>query len=220
MVVFEYHESESIFCYITNINYQQGNLFKGEEYKMKTMRMIAVFSLIAGVVYVGCKFGTEDESQAVSVNALQIKDEVSQWVEKSDGFKPFNSLNGLTTIMNGGADEYYNRGVIEGFIQFMTKSGTEYEMEGRIMDFASADNAKSFYSYKKEDASTVETAGNYDQGDAFIDPDASLTGCKGYAHFGQYYVELAFTGYGSNKSEASNNASSFLEVFNDKIDKM
>lgn len=184
------------------------------------MRIIAVLSLIAGLVYIGCKFGTDDEGSAVSVKSLQIKDEVSQWVEKSDGFKPFTSLQGLTAIMNGGADEYYNRGAIEGFIQEMVKSGTEYSMQSRIMDFGSSDNAKAFFSYKKEEASTVETAGNYAQSDAFIDPDASLTGCKGYAQFGQYFIELAFSGYGSNKSEATNNATSFIEVFDDKIDRI
>ena len=188
---------------------------------MKMVRVLAVLSLISGVVYVGCKFGTSTEGSANSVKSLQIKDDVEQWVEDADGFKPFSSLEGLTAIMNGGADEYYNRGAIEGFVQYMSKSGTEYKMEGRIMDFASADNAKNIYLYMRdEQASSKENAANYSQDDAFIDPEASLTGCKGYAHFGQYYVELSFSGYGSNKTEASNNATSFIEVLNDKIDKM
>ena len=188
---------------------------------MKAVQLLTVFSLVAGTVYVGCKFGTDTEGSAVSVKSLKISDDVDQWTEDADGFKPFSSLEGLTGIMNGGADEYYNRGAIEGFVQYMSKSGTEYKMESRIMDFGSADNAKNIYLYMRDQqASSKEDAGNYSQDDAFIDPEGALTGCKGYAHFDQYYVEVSFSGYGSNKSEASNNATSFIEVFNDKIDKM
>ncbi len=188
---------------------------------MKTVRTVAILTMVAGMAYFACKFGTDSEGSAVSVKSLQIKDEVEQWAQGPDGFKPFTSLEGLTLIMNGGADEYYNRGAIEGFVQFMVKSGTEYTMESRIMDFATAENAKNIYLYMRDDrASSKEDAGNYSQDDAFIDPEASLTGCYGYAHFGQYYVELLFSGYSSNKTEASRNATSFIEVFNDKIDKM
>ena len=119
---------------------------------MATVRRVTFFSLLAGILLIVCKFGTDSGGSAVSVKSLQIKDEVSQWAEVADGFKPFNSLEGLTTIMNGGADEYFNRGAVEGFVQDMAKSGTEFTMESRIMDFGTAENAKNIFLYMRENA--------------------------------------------------------------------
>ena len=158
---------------------------------------------------------------ALPGNVLSLRidmDEVSGWNEEPDGFREFHSLEHLAAIMNGGAEMYYQRGVVEGFVQYMSKSGTEYAVESRIMDFAGTENAENMYLFRRENASTVDSAGNFSQNDAFIDPDASLTGCCGYAHFGKYYIEVFLSGFSSNKTEACSNASSFIEVFKMKID--
>ena len=73
---------------------------------MNRVRTLMFVSAVFGLVYFGCKFGTDTEGSAVSVNSLQIKEDVEQWGEQADGFKPFTSLEGLTAIINGGADEY------------------------------------------------------------------------------------------------------------------
>ena len=187
---------------------------------MKRTQVIVAVSMVLSALLFVCKFGTE-EGNTRTVKSLQVKaEDVSQWTEDQDGFKEFSNLAMLTVIMNGGADLYYNQGVIEGFIQYMSKTGTDYKIQSRVMDFGTAPKAVEMYDYIIQDVGTKQGVGSYGLEVALVDPDGALTGCKAYAHFGQYFIELALTDYGSKKTEATNNAVSFIEVFKTKIDQL
>lgn len=176
--------------------------------------LVAAFSV--------CKVATDaDDTGTRTVKSLRIEaTEIQPWVEESDGFRTFANVGELTGIMNGGADEYYNRNAVDGFSQKMSNTISEsvkYTVDCRVFDFGTSESALAMFAYKTEDVATKQSAGNLALTAAVIDPDASLTGCKGYAHFEQYFFELSYTGYGSNKTEATNNAASFIEVFKNKV---
>jgi hypothetical protein len=187
---------------------------------MFSLRNAAIFGLLAVSLLVVCKIvGDEEASGDRTVASLAIKDgDVTNWKEENQGYRPYTQDN-FFDIINGGADEYINRGLIEGFQQILVISGSDYTATFLIMDMNSDANAKSMFDFKADAASTKEAAGNYSESTAVIDA-GFLSGCTAYAHFEKFYLELLFTGYASNLSEAKNNAVSFLEIFKNKIDKM
>lgn len=190
---------------------------------MLKFKMLLITAAVASAALMFCEFGTSGESTR-TVKALQISStEISPWTEDADGFRDFSSLDGLTSIMNGGADEYYNRNAVDGFFQNMSNKiseSTTYSVECRVINFGTVENATTMFNFKTQDISTKDEVGSLGLSVALIDPDASLTGCAGYAHFGQYYFELNYSGYGSSKSQAKQDAASFIEVFQDKVKKL
>ena len=143
--------------------------------------------------------------------------EMPNWAEDDSEYREFRTADDLYAIINGGAEEYLNRAMIKGFQQYMSRSGTDYEARMMVMDFGTIEKATSMYQYKAEQISLKVAAGGYNDTTAIIDP-APLTGCLTYAHFGQYYIELGFSGYGAEKSESYTDASGFLELFDSKIE--
>ena len=162
-------------------------------------------------------FIVDDEPAILSGLKINPGD-VSGWIEDQNGFREFSNLSMLTEIMNGGADGYYIRGAVEGFIQYMSKTGSDYRFESRVFDFGTAANAVGMYDYITDGTTDKQAVGSYGLDVALVDPDASLTGCKAFAHFGRYFIELSFSGYGSNKNEATVNAAGFVELLKSKVD--
>ena len=187
---------------------------------MISLRNAAIFGLVMISLLVMCKVvGDDDDNGTRTVTALRIAEgDVTQWQEENQGYRAYTQDN-LFDIINGGADQYISRGLIEGFQQILEISGSDFSATFLVMDMNSDANAKTMFDFKADAVSTKETAGTFSESAAVIDI-GFLSGCTAYAHFGKYYLELSFTGYASNKSEAKNNAVSFLEIFKDKIDKM
>ncbi|MBN1307627.1 MAG: hypothetical protein JXA18_06910 [Chitinispirillaceae bacterium] len=141
--------------------------------------------------------------------------EVSQWMENS--FVKFNQTD-MYAIVNGGATTYINNGMLEGYEQKMSKSGTEYNFFCWLLDFGTAEKAILMYNkILEERQSDKEDAGDFPESVAFIDK-SPLYGRDGYAHFDKYFIWYSFDGYGTNYSEAKANLIGFLEVTKSKID--
>lgn len=187
---------------------------------MRVFRNILIGCVAAGSLLVLCKIVDDEEGGSRTVTSLKIAEgDASGWTEADQGYQAFKTPQELYGIINGGADIYVDRGLIEGFQQEIEIEGSDYYATFMIMDFSNADNAKSMFDYKADLVSTKESTGTYDDATAIIDM-GQLTGCSGFAHFGQFYLELGFSGYGSNKSDAKNTAVSFMEIIKSKIDNM
>ncbi len=158
----------------------------------------------------------ELEESFLPANLRFANNEVSQWVEEEDGYRQFNTPEDLYAAINGGAEEYFDKGMTAGFQQKMGKTATEYSMDFRVMDFGTAEKAATMYQYKAEQISPKTTAGGYNETIAVID-NSFLSGCTGFAHFGRYYIEVSMNGYGSNKTAAINDAAVFMTKFDEKI---
>lgn len=153
----------------------------------------------------------EVESQVTLTQLLIEENDVQQWTQDADGYSTYKTADELYGLINGGAEEYLNRGMIEGFQQNMSRSGTDYAARVMVMDFGTIEKAVDFYNFKTSQISPTVKAGDYTPSIAVLDP-APLTGCYGYARFRQFYLEFGFTGYGSEKNEAYNNAARYGDV--------
>ena len=143
--------------------------------------------------------------------------EVSGWTEAEEqGYVEFTASD-MYSLINGGAQEFIDKGMVKGFQQQMEKGDHMYR--SYLMDFGTAENADAMFEAKAQDyASTIEVAGSYPDTTAFVQPNAY--GYSGYAHFGRYMVVLMFDGYGNEKSQAKTDAVGFLQTIETKINAM
>jgi hypothetical protein len=155
---------------------------------------------------------TDGSSQGVDALRLAATD-ISPWTEAAaGGFIAFTASN-MTTLVNGGAPQYIDKGLVSGFEQNMA-NGTK-TAKIWVTDFGTASNASAMYAQKDTENGNKTKAKNFELTVAELD-NSPLDGVVAYAHFGKYYLELTFSI--SDKSEAGTTASNFIEVFNAKID--
>ncbi len=184
----------------------------------KFYQSVIIFLVVALFFFGGCnRVSVEEEEAQLNVTQLALEsNDIQQWVEEEDGYNVYKTSEELYQLIDGGADEYLNRGLVEGFQQRLTRTETGYSATIMVMDFGTIEKAANMYQYFSSRISPVVKAGNYNSSVAVIDP-SPLDGCIGYAHFKQFYIELSLMGYGAEKSEAYNNTARFIEIFQAKI---
>ncbi|MBN1578764.1 MAG: hypothetical protein JW913_19530 [Chitinispirillaceae bacterium] len=173
-------------------------------------------SVCFALIFWRCDCGQGTAERTVFSAKLGDND-VSQWVQDDEGYKVYKTYDELYAAINGGAEEYIQYGLIEGFWQKMTKGS--YYVDCSVMDFGTVEKATAMYQYKADQVSPKTAAGSYPDTIAIID-DSFITGCMGYAHFGQYYLQLSLSGYGANKPEGVQNAARYIEVFEGRINQL
>lgn len=186
----------------------------------KWIKIIALTASVAILGSIACKV-VDDDGDANTMAQLKIENgEVTGWntVAGNSGFIEFIPST-MDAKVNGGASEYINKGLVEGFEQNMQKDGTERTYRSWIIDFGTAEKAAVMFNEKvNKYQSTKEAAGSYAATTAFIVP--TDYGYDAYANFTHYYVWMSFDSYGTNKSEAKNNALGFLAMTQGKIETM
>ena len=182
-------------------------------------RNLTLIAAIAGVALVipACKLVMDDESSSQGVYALKLASgDITSWSQdESEGYSEFKAST-LESLIDGGSTDYTNEGVVEGFIQKMFNGSKKAEI--RVMDFGTESNAASMYSFMDGNNNSKLEASTYDIATAQLN-DKPTSGVDAYAHFGQYYIELRFTGF-SDKNDARTTAPNFLEVFETKISQL
>jgi len=174
---------------------------------------------VTGVILcsiLSCELVTTSDNNSRTITALKIKDgEVSGWEEIACS-NVARGLTELTAIINGGADEYINQGMVEGFLQKLGKIGTDGNVDMYIMDFGTSEKAEKMFSEKiKKYTEKVEVTG-YSPSIAQIDM-SSPEGAVAVAHFQQYYFELTFMDFGAYLQDSKSMAESLIETFNTKV---
>jgi len=185
---------------------------------MKNALKLAVALVSAGLIVVACRVTSSEEGGANTIYSTKFENgEMSGWnaddTKYPDGFVKFSSSD-MIDLVNGEAANYVAKGMSEGFQQEMAKGEQTYR--AWIMDFGTEANAKEIYNSKiQQYASDKEKTDSYPETSAFLKPD--LYGYSGYAIFGRYMVVIWLDGYGTNKSEAKNNANDFLKTIEQKL---
>lgn len=163
-----------------------------------------------------CELESENGNSARGVKALRLTEtDITGWTEDEDGYGEYNQES-LFDHINGDALNYNVNGLIEGFLQYISKSARKGFL--MVMDFGTTDNALAMYNDMNNRNSNKAPAGHYDLNTAQLDVSPS-SGVNAYAHFKQYYIEIRLTEF-SNKSESIDVATSMIEVFEEKINQL
>jgi hypothetical protein len=151
----------------------------------------------------------------LTVSDFRISSEVPPWVEITDGYEEYNPSQ-LELLINGGAFEYTDAGMIEGINQKMINeqdTDTKY-YEVYLMDFGTAAKASEMFDLKKNQISAPVPVGQYD--DTVVSARRFLGGMRIYAHFSNFYLEFSLSGYMEEDMTLST-ADRFLKHFDQMI---
>ena len=178
------------------------------------MRSVVRFGsglVILGLILVFCS------DETYTIYDLRFEDgAISGWIENTEkGYVKFTSTD-MFGLVNGGAKLFIDKGMNEGFAQYMHKD--EKLFESWIMDFGTADKAKVMYDDRLNFYENEEDAGSYSQDMAFVRPDGY--GYTGFAIFGNLMIYITLSEYGTNKSEAKNNMIEFFQTYDKKIQEL
>ena len=176
---------------------------------MRKVFMISAFAVF--LTAVSCKLVTENEGDTQGIRGFKLAaNEVSGWTESS--YFEFNTSNCFSDAgLNGGAKDFTDNGMIEGFRQKMVSS--DYLADIIITDFGSNSNSTKMFNFKSSTSDDRQKVGSYAETVAFMEDN--LSGVNAYAHFGKYYFEIQLTGY-SNKADARSTAASYMELYENK----
>ncbi len=163
-----------------------------------------------------CELESENNNSSRGVKALRLAEtDISGWTEDAGGFDAYNS-DDLQKHINGDAPNYTKNGLVEGILQYMSKSDKKAFI--MVMDFGTEASAISMYNDMSNRNSNKESAGEYNLSTAQLDISPS-SGVNAYAHFNQFFIEIRLTDF-SKKSESLEVATSMIEVFEEKISEL
>lgn len=170
-------------------------------------------AFIALLTFAGCKVVSDNsDSNSLTKDSYRISNgEVSGWSEQTaDGWIPFTKST-MEKQVDGESQFYIDGGFVEGAQQILTNSSGE-KLAVWILDFPTADAAKSMYAKCKTDKiSAPKTVSGFDESIALIN-NTSAEGCMVYAVFGQFVIRLSFESY-NDKTKSFTDAAEFLKIF-------
>ncbi|MBN1758762.1 MAG: hypothetical protein JW863_10610 [Chitinispirillaceae bacterium] len=140
----------------------------------------------------------ETGSSGVSLDNLRIRKQIAGWREDKGSFMKFGPEK-LFELINGGAPEYIDRGMVRGFVQRLSGPGSA-SVELFTEDFGSHENAGEMVQIKKQDRDTLISLPDFDTATVAVIP---LIGAfVVYGAIDRYYFEITLSGLGSSGSEA------------------
>jgi hypothetical protein len=133
--------------------------------------------------------------QKVSVKEFRISRQFAPWQEVKGSFRSFNSKN-LYNLIDGGAPEYIENGLVQGIFQRLTSPDSAI-LEIFFEDFGTSIQAKKMFAKKRQ---------NRSEPCSFSDLDTTTLSCNtvigGFAVFGfidRFYFELVLMGVKGNE---------------------
>ena len=137
---------------------------------------------------------------------------IAGWKEDTSRFKSFDR-NGLFTVIDGGAPDYLDAGLIGGIV--LELNGTDsVSSEIFVEDFGNAKASATMLAKKAEAISHVDTLAGYKKSEVIV--EKVIGGCLACAGFGRYYFEVSMTGY-SDYAKATKTAGTLLSAFQKQI---
>lgn len=187
---------------------------------MKTVLKLGTILALTALVMIACKVVNNENNSANTLTSAKFESgEISGWVydesENPQGFVKYTASD-MVVQVNGGANEYIEKGMSEGFRQ-MLKKGDVQTYRSWVMDFGTEANARAMYkSMYDKWVSDREPASSYNmENQAFVRP--TQTGYDGYAVFGKHMVWIQLDGYGTNLSEGKSKTIEFLQTIEQKF---
>lgn len=175
-----------------------------------TLMLTAVLLIIAGVV--SCKLVALDYDTP-PLEQLEVgATEISNWKPEAT-MKVFIG-DKLYDLIDGGAPQYLDKGCKKtGFQRLTGPNGASVEI--KIMDFGKDINATAMFTEMQ-----MNNVGQTVKDNAFPDTTSNVVpnmgGVSGYAHFANYYFELAVTGF-SDQALAISTYDMFFRLFEKKL---
>ncbi|MBF0430745.1 MAG: hypothetical protein HQK83_05670 [Fibrobacteria bacterium] len=170
------------------------------------------FLIIMTLLSSGCKI-VKDEEKTVSLKDFRVQSEISGWTEEDGSYQLYDLVLLRAGAMNGDADQYGDKGMIEGIEQKLVQDKPYLQLF--IMDFGTAAAAASMFDVKAQQIAAKQTIGAYEQTVA-VSTKYSRGGIITYAHFDKYYIELQFETY-AEADFAYADAALFLAFYEEKL---
>ncbi|HEX2959902.1 MAG TPA: hypothetical protein VHO70_23905 [Chitinispirillaceae bacterium] len=151
---------------------------------------------------------TTDASAKVKLKKLLIASQLQSWVEQKEISRKFTS-KGLFEIINGGAVDYVNQGLIEGIHQqFSNKDGRIVEVF--VEDFGTGEKASSMFETKKSGCSNVATLQGLSGFNHFV--ENAIGASVVIVSFDNIYLEMTVSGC-KDSSQVESVALEFLNYY-------
>ncbi len=184
--------------------------------KRQPARILPLLAVVVTVLLSSCKLVYRDftaDAQATIYSFRLTNEDLSGWSENPGA--PFKVYIGedLRGPIDGGADKYLERGLIQSSIQSMQNAQNQ-QVEILVLDFGDPAKATIMYEEVKSSLPDISKSGSFEIEDAFINKGI-IGGCDAYAHYGSFYFELKLTGY-EDQNQAIRTADLFLRVYDAK----
>lgn len=155
---------------------------------------------------------SSEASAKVKVKKLLVTTQISSWIEQKEITKKFPA-QGLFDIINGGAVEYIDRGLLEGIHQqFTNKDGKTVEVF--VEDFGVAEKAGAMLDAKKQSLSEIKQLTAPSGMKCFA--SKAIGAVVVIASLEHFYIEMTVSGF-SDDSESKNVAAAFLDHYQQRI---
>ena len=142
---------------------------------------------------------------------FRITNEVSGWVDQSEYFAPFDTIQ-LYDLIDGGATKYTEQDLIDGIFQLL-KNGT-FSCDIFVYNFGTTEKATNMFTIQSNSVASKVVVPGYDESIAV--GDEFLGGAIIFAHFSQFELELSLGGY-ADIEQLKSDAAQFLQVYESKI---
>lgn len=151
---------------------------------------------------------TTDVSAKIKVKKLLITTQLQSWVEQKEITRKFTD-KGLFEIINGGAVDYVNQGLIEGIHQqFSNKDGITVEVF--VEDFGSGEKSSAMLETKKNGSSDTATLPGLSGFNHFV--ENAIGASVVIVSFDNIYLEMTVSGC-KNVSEIESVALEYLNYY-------
>jgi len=149
-------------------------------------------------------------SAKTTIESLRVKKAITGWQEQKDSYQYFSPQK-LFEIINGGAPQYIQQGLVDGIHQQLTSdSGKIIEIFAE--DFATPQHAMAMAMVKKEDLGAGSPVLPLDSATvSFAVPAIGATTVVCLAN--HYYVEMVFSGF-TNQDKLLAEARKFIAFYN------
>ena len=169
--------------------------------------------LSALILIIYSSFGAK--TKKVAVADLRITNQIPDWKERDGTFSAFDPKK-LFELIDGGAPEYNERGLIEGIHQQLVGKDKR-AMELFAEDFGSPDNAGQMLSYKKASLGEAIPFPGIDSSRAFA--YQVIGGYYVFIVIDRFYLELLLTGV-KDKDASCAEVSRFINYYATRIQKL
>lgn len=159
-------------------------------------------------VYLLPAHAEQNKTKVNTLSHFRITDHISGWNEVEKSYKPFEP-RGLYAIIDGGADEYIEKGLVSGIYQSLKKDkGNQCDVF--VEDYGTPEKASSIFAVKTESVS--ESLSLEVTNKKKIRIEEFLGGILVYFHSQKYYFEISLSGFDSTDI-ALKNAEDFILYF-------
>jgi hypothetical protein len=130
---------------------------------------------------------------ATSPKSFRITNQLSGWTEPAQQGYVEYVAEGLYDLINGGAPEYIQTGLVDGIYQELNRTSDNARIQAYVMNFGTTDSATAMFNRKKGQIESVVTIGAYANSVAAGEKFLGTT-LRTLAHFGKYYFEITVFG--------------------------